>query len=384
MTGTGENVERTTAAGKGHTKTIGDAVVIISDDDVLTTMMVTLTDNGNGGGIQVRTTSGVITIESEESPWSETLDLVVGDRVLQNGNAVAALRAAKNENIGTATPKFHIVTIGHLIAPPRVTILRTVRVERSQGATAPQALHYDASPRLAQMRTRKTRLLLKLSCLPRTSLQLRLLFATLPKASLVLPFANHVLPTLQTRKSDRLLRLSIHPKWINTLRPIMTLVWTSHQPWPLMDSCPQAASRGGIPCYKSFVYGGRKRRRGSVWRNTARPQRRRAESSMTSLLLNIRSVDLPESGMKGKWSRLRSVICLIASVGLVLEVKHTVSDQRLPSLEPSPVEAPFSPLVHATQLLPTPRQCQYIQNLPWISPHYIPGVPLNRLSPQLK
>src|SRR5258706_13545230 len=53
-TGTGENVERRTAAGECHTKTTGDVVAIINDDVPMTVMM-TLTDNGNAeGGIQVR------------------------------------------------------------------------------------------------------------------------------------------------------------------------------------------------------------------------------------------------------------------------------------------------------------------------------------------
>ena len=79
------------------------------------------------------TTSGVITIgkESEEVPWSHTIDLVVGGRVLQSGNALAAQRAAKDGNAGPATPKIHIVTTDPIIGLPRVPILRAVRGERS-------------------------------------------------------------------------------------------------------------------------------------------------------------------------------------------------------------------------------------------------------------
>lgn len=99
------------------------------------TTTMTLTDNGNAeGGIQVRTTtSGVITIEkgSEEVPWSHTIDLVAGGMVLQSGNALAAQRAAKNGNVGPATPKIHIVTTNPIIDLPRVPILKAVRVERS-------------------------------------------------------------------------------------------------------------------------------------------------------------------------------------------------------------------------------------------------------------
>ena len=141
-TGTGENVERTTATGKGHSKTTGD-VVAITNGGVSSTMVMTLTDNGNAeGGIQVRTmTSGVITIEkeSEEVPWSHTIDLVVGGRVPQSGNALAALRAAKNGNVGTTTPKIHTVTTDPITELSRVIILMAVRVEKSQDATAPQA-----------------------------------------------------------------------------------------------------------------------------------------------------------------------------------------------------------------------------------------------------
>ena len=318
-TGTGENVERRTAAGECHTKTTGDVVAIINDD-VPMTMMMTLTDNGNAeGGIQVRTTtSGVITMEkeSEEAPWSHTIDLVVGGRVLQSGNAPAALRAAKNGNAGTATPKIHIITTDPVVDLPRVTTLRAVRVERSQSATAPQAWNYDASLQLAPIRTRKTRVLLEIAPLRRTSLQRRLLLATLLKASLMLPLAARVLPILQKTKSDRRLHLTFHPKWINTSLPIMTLVWTSHQFWRLMGSCHQAALRGGMPCCKSFVCGGRKkRRRSGCWRNQARLQRRLPERLMTSSLLSTRSVVLPESGMKGRSHGLRSMNCLVASVG---------------------------------------------------------------------
>lgn len=318
-TETGENVERRTAAGGCHTKTTGVVVAIISDDVPMTVMM-TLTDNGNAeGGIQVRTTtSGVITIEkeSEEVPWSRTIDLVVGGRVLRSGNALAALRAAKNGNAGTATPKHTTIIIDPVIGLPRVTILRTVRVERSQSATAPQTWNHDASLRLAPMRTRKTRVLLEIAPLRRTSLQRRLLVATLLKASLTLPLADRVLPILQKTKSDRRLHLTFHPKWINTSRPIMTLVWTSHQSWPLMGSCHQAVLRGGMPCCKSFGCGGRKRRRRSgCWRSPAKLQRRLPERSMTSSLLSTRSVVLPESGMKGRSHGLRSMTFLVVSVG---------------------------------------------------------------------
>ena len=318
-TGTGENVERRTAAGERRTQTTGNIVAIISDDVPMTVMM-TLTDNGNAeGGIQVRTTtSGVIIIEkeSEEVPWSHTIVLVVGGRVLQSGNALAALRAAKNGSAGTATPKIHIIITDHVIGLPRVTILRDVQVERSQSATAPQTWNHDASLRLAPMRTRKTRVLLEIAPLRRTSLQRRRLIATLLKASLVLPLADHVLPIRQRTKSDRRLHLAFHPKWINTSRPIMTLVWTSHRSWPLMGSCHQAALRGGMPCYKSFVCGGRKRRRrNGSWTNLARLQRRLPERSMISSLLSTRSVVPPESGMKGRSHGLRSMSCLVSSVG---------------------------------------------------------------------
>jgi hypothetical protein len=308
-TGTGVNDEKTIATGKGHTNTTRDVVVITNDDASLTMVMI-LTDNGNAeGGIPVTTTtSGVITIEKEgeEVPWSHTINLVVGSRVLQSGNALAALRAAKNRNVGTTTPKIHIGTIDPITGVPRVTILKDVRVEGSQGATAPQAWNYDANRRLAPVRTGKIRPLLEIAYFHRISLQRRLLVAILLKASLILPLAHHFLPILQRTHLDLHLHLSIHPKWINTSRPIMTPGWTSHQSWPLMGSYPQVALRGGMRCYKSFVCGGRKRRRRSVWRNTARLQSRLVESSITFLLLNTRSVDLPESGTKGRRNELRS------------------------------------------------------------------------------
>lgn len=147
-TATGENVERTTAAETDHTKMIGDVVVTIKDD-VMSTMTMVLTDNGNAGGeIQVRTTrSGAVIIEkeSEKGPWSETIDLAAGDRVLQAGVVLIALRVAKNGNIGPATLEILMVTIDPVIGPPHVTILRTVRVERLPGASALQAQNDGAS-----------------------------------------------------------------------------------------------------------------------------------------------------------------------------------------------------------------------------------------------
>lgn len=141
-TGTGEIAERTTAAGNGHSKMMKNVVVAISDN-VMVTVTVILTDNGNvEGGIQVRTmTSGVVTIEkeSEKCPWSEPTDIVVANRILQNGSALAAQRVAKNGNVGTATLNILNATIGLTIGLLYATILRTVRVERRQGVSAPQA-----------------------------------------------------------------------------------------------------------------------------------------------------------------------------------------------------------------------------------------------------
>ena len=141
-TGTGEIAERTTAAGNGHSKMMKSVVVAISDN-VMVTVTVILTDNGNvEGGIQVRTmTSGVVTIEkeSEKCPWSEPIDIVVANRILQNGSALAAQRVAKNGNVGTATLNILNATIGLTIGLLYATILRTVRVERRQGVSGPQA-----------------------------------------------------------------------------------------------------------------------------------------------------------------------------------------------------------------------------------------------------
>lgn len=200
-TATGENVERTTATETGHTKMIEDVVVAINDD-VMSTVTMVLTDNGNAEGeIQVRTTrSGAVIIEneSEKGPWSETIDLAAGGRVLQNGDALVALRVAKNGNVGPTTLEILIVTIDPAIGPPHVMVLRAARVERRQDASALQAQNDGASLRLAPIRTRRSIPLLKIAFLRQSSLQRRHhLFATLPRASLIPPLANRVLPTLQ-------------------------------------------------------------------------------------------------------------------------------------------------------------------------------------------
>ena len=49
-------------------------------------MTMVLTDNGNAGEIQVRTTRGstvIIKKENKKGPWSKAIDLAAGDRVLQ-------------------------------------------------------------------------------------------------------------------------------------------------------------------------------------------------------------------------------------------------------------------------------------------------------------
>ena len=157
---TGENAERTTAVRESHTK-MTEVVEVTINDDAMPTMILTMSDNGNAeGGIQVRTTtSGVVIIEKEgeKGPWSETIDRVAGDWILQNGNAVAAPRVAKNGNVDTATLNLLVATLDAILWPPRVTTLRTVRVKRRQSASAPQVQNYDACPRLDPMRTGSTR-----------------------------------------------------------------------------------------------------------------------------------------------------------------------------------------------------------------------------------
>jgi len=379
-TGTGESVGRTTAAGIGHIKMI-EGVIVITNVDVVLTMTMTLTDNGNAEeGIQVRTTtSGVILIEkeNEKGPRSEIMDLGAGDRVIQNGNALAVLRAAKNGNVGAAALKILIITIDLTMGHPRMMILRTARVERRQDAGDPQAQNHDASLRLALMRAGRTRPLLKVALLRRTSLQRHhRLFAALPKASVVPPLADRVLPTLQKTKQVQPLHPIIHPKWINTSRPIMTPVRTSHQSWPLMASCRQAALKGGRPCYKSFVYGERRRRRRSVWRKAVRRQRRRqAESLMISSLSSTRSVVLPESGTKER-SRHRNVPVSSRRSVILGFLKHTflVFNLTLSFIRASPVESPFSlrykPTLHlTTSAIPIYTLLLFSLN----SPHHVPS-----------